>query len=193
MAEESTSTKQIATVGGGCFWCTEAVFLRLRGVSKVTSGYTGGSVDNPTYQQVCTGRTGHAEVVRVEFDPNEISFEQILDVFFHTHDPTTLNQQGADKGTQYRSAIFWNSKEQKEIASALIRKLDEAQEFSNPIVTTLEEQKTFYPAEDYHQDYYDLNPNQGYCRFVIDPKMEKFQKRYKKLLKSSKPKQASPK
>jgi peptide-methionine (S)-S-oxide reductase len=187
MTPEVDSKKtEVVTLGGGCFWCTEAVFLRLRGVKKVTSGYTGGSVSNPTYEQICTGRTGHAEVIRVEFDPSIISFEQILDVFFHTHDPTTLNRQGADRGTQYRSVVFFNSKQQKDKATELIHKLDDSEDFDEPIVTTLEELNEFYSAEDYHQNYYDLNPNQGYCRAVIDPKMAKFQKRYRKLLKPAK-------
>ncbi len=183
MTAEEKLKKEVATLGGGCFWCTEAVFRRLRGVSKVASGYTGGFVPNPTYEQICTGRTGHAEVVRVEFDPDVISFDQILDVFFHTHDPTTLNRQGPDAGTQYRSAVFWNSKKQKDKAIEIIRQLDDSGDFRDPIVTTLEQLKKFYPAEDYHKNYYERNPNQGYCRFVIVPKMTKFNKRYKKLLK----------
>jgi len=186
MADESNSKKDVAILAGGCFWCTEAVFLRLSGVSKVTSGYTGGTVPNPTYEQICTGRTGHAEVVRVEFDPEVISFEQILDVFFHTHDPTTLNQQGADKGTQYRSAVFWNSEKQKDTAAEIIHDLDNAGDFDDPIVTSLEKRTKFYSAEGYHKDYYNRNRSQGYCRFVIDPKMAKFQKRYRKLLKKPK-------
>lgn len=192
MTAEDNAKTETATLGGGCFWCTEAVFLRLRGVSKVTSGYTGGTVKNPTYEQICTGRTGHAEVVQVEFDPQQISFEQILDVFFHTHDPTTLNRQGNDVGTQYRSVVFWKDADQKEAAARLIRELDKSGDFSDPIVTTLEELKEFYSAEKYHQDYYALNPNQGYCRFVIDPKVDKFQKRYKKLLKSTRPEPSQP-
>jgi peptide-methionine (S)-S-oxide reductase len=179
----TTKNLQIATVGGGCFWCTEAVFLRLTGVSKVTSGYTGGFLANPTYEQICTGRTGHAEVIRIEFHPSVISFEQILDVFFHTHDPTTLNQQGGDIGTQYRSVIFWNGDKQKAAAAEIINKLDASGAFGDPIVTTLEELTKFYSAEKYHDNYYNQNRNQSYCRFVIDPKMAKFQKRYKKLLK----------
>ncbi|MCH2202684.1 MAG: peptide-methionine (S)-S-oxide reductase MsrA [Fuerstiella sp.] len=186
MATEENSKKQVAILGGGCFWCTEAVFLRLRGVSKVTSGYTGGTVPNPTYEQICRGDTGHAEVIRIEFDPHIVSFEQILDVFFHTHDPTTLNRQGADRGTQYRSVVFFNSSKQKDTAAKIINKLDDSAEFRDPIVTTLEELKEFYSAEDYHQNYYNLNPNQGYCRVVIDPKMHKFQKRYSKMLKPEK-------
>ena len=182
MTAEEKPKKETATLGGGCFWCTEAVFRRLSGVSKVTSGYTGGSVPNPTYEQICTGRTGHAEVIQVDFDPNVISFDQILDVFFHTHDPTTLNRQGADVGTQYRSAVFWNSKKQKEKSQEIIGKLDDSRDFRDPIGTTLEQLKKFYPAEEYHRNYYELNRKQGYCRFVIDPKMAKFQKRYRKLL-----------
>ena len=181
--EQPKKRNQIATLGGGCFWCTEAVFLRLRGVTRVTSGYTGGTVDNPTYRQICTGKTGHAEVVRIEFDPEEIAFTQILDVFFHTHDPTTLNRQGADVGTQYRSSVFWANKEQKEVAAKVIKDLDDSGEFDFPIVTTLEELGKFYPAEDYHQNYFDENPRQGYCEVVINPKVTKFQKRYKELLK----------
>ena len=183
MTAEEKFKKQVATLGGGCFWCTEAVFRRLRGVGKVTSGYTGGSVPNPMYEQICTGRTGHAEVIRVEFDPDVISFDQVLDVFFHTHDPTTLNRQGPDVGTQYRSAVFWNSKKQKDKAMEIIRKLDDSEDFNDPIVTTLEQLKQFYPAEDYHKNYYERNRSQGYCRFVILPKMAKFRKRYKKLMK----------
>lgn len=181
--EQEKDRVEVAILGGGCFWCTEAVFLRLRGVTKVTSGYTGGTVENPTYRQICTGKTGHAEVVRIEFNPSEISFAQILDVFFHTHDPTTLNRQGADVGTQYRSAVFWADKKQKEAAAAIIKELDEAGDFDFPIVTTLEQLRTFYPAEDYHQNYFDENPGQGYCEVVISPKLSKFQKRYRKLLK----------
>jgi len=181
--EQEKDRVEVAILGGGCFWCTEAVFLRLRGVTKVTSGYTGGTVENPTYRQICTGKTGHAEVVRIEFNPSEISFAQILDVFFHTHDPTTLNRQGADVGTQYRSAVFWADKKQKEAAAAIIKELDEAGDFDFPIVTTLEQLRTFYPAEDYHQNYFDENPSQGYCEVVISPKLSKFQKRYRKLLK----------
>jgi peptide-methionine (S)-S-oxide reductase len=183
MTESDKSQTEVAVLGGGCFWCTEAVFLRLAGVSKVKSGYTGGFLANPTYEQICTGRTGHAEVIRIEFHPSVISFEQILDVFFHTHDPTTLNQQGGDIGTQYRSVIFWNGDKQKATAAEIINKLDASGAFGDPIVTTLEELTKFYSAEKYHDNYYNQNRNQGYCRFVIDPKMAKFQKRYKKLLK----------
>ena len=185
MPAKEEPSPEIAILGSGCFWCTEAVFLRLKGVNKVVSGYTGGTAKNPTYDQVCTGETGHAEVIRIEFASNVISYDQILDVFFHTHDPTTLNQQGADVGTQYRSAIFFRNEEQKAKAKAMIEKLDASGEFDDPIFTTLEKLEEFYPAEDYHQNYFALNPSQGYCRVVVGPKVAKFQKRYKKLLKDS--------
>lgn len=172
---------KVATFGGGCFWCTEAVFLKLKGVEKVVSGYTGGSIKNPTYAQVCGGFTGHAEVIRIEYDPDEIKFEQLLDVFFHTHDPTTKNRQGADVGTQYRSSIFFHDEEQKEIAKKVIAELDKSGDFDDPIVTTLEEMKVFYPAEDYHQDYFAQNPNNPYCQAVVGPKVNKFMKRYKEM------------
>ena len=180
-ADESKSST--ATFGGGCFWCTEAVFLRLRGVKKVTSGYTGGTVANPTYRQVCDGTTGHAEVVQIEFDPGVITYDQLLDVFFHTHDPTTLNRQGADEGTQYRSAVFYHDDKQLKAAKAMIEKLDKSDTFDDPIVTTLEELKTFYPAEDYHQNYFALNSRQPYCQVVVGPKVAKFRERYRALLK----------
>lgn len=177
---------KVATFGGGCFWCTEAVFLKLKGVEKVVSGYTGGSIKNPTYAQVCGGFTGHAEVIRIEYDPDEIKFEQLLDVFFHTHDPTTKNRQGADVGTQYRSSIFFHDEEQKEIAKKVIAELDKSGDFDDPIVTTLEEMKVFYPAEDYHQDYFAQNPNNPYCQAVVGPKVSKFMKRYKEMAKKEK-------
>jgi len=183
MPDKDNAKTETATLGGGCFWCTEAVFLRLKGVTKVVSGYTGGSVKNPTYKQVCTGQTGHAEVIQVEYDPDVISFEQLLDVHFHTHDPTTLNRQGADAGTQYRSAIFYKDDQEKTAAKKVIDELEASNEFDDPIVTTLEKQETFYPAEDYHQNYFEENPGQGYCRAIVGPKVAKFQKRYKKLLK----------
>lgn len=182
-AKQSVAKTQLATFGGGCFWCTEAVFLRLRGVKKVVSGYTGGKTVNPTYKEVCEGNTGHAEVVQIEFDPSEITYEQLLDVFMHTHDPTTLNRQGADVGTQYRSSIFFHDSEQKELAKKVIDELNKSGDFDDPIVTSIEEMKKFYPAEDYHQNYFELNPAQGYCRAVVGPKVAKFQKRYKELLK----------
>jgi peptide-methionine (S)-S-oxide reductase len=174
---------QVATFGGGCFWCTEAVFLKLKGVEKVVSGYAGGKVKDPTYEQVCTGLTGHAEVIRIEYKPEEIRFEQLLDVFFHTHDPTTKNRQGADVGTQYRSAVFFNNDEEKEITKRVIAELDKSGDFDDPIVTTLEEMKIFYPAEDYHQNYFAQNPGNSYCRAVVGPKVAKFLKRYKDMAK----------
>ena len=176
----------VATFAGGCFWCTEAVFERLKGVSKVTSGYIGGSVPNPTYRQVCEGTTGHAEAVQITYDPTVITFEQLLDVHFHTHDPTTLNRQGADVGTQYRSAVFVHDDKQKATVEKMITRLDKTEEFSSQIVTTIEKYSKWYPAEDYHQEYFKLNPNAGYCQFVVGPKVAKFQKRYKDLLKPKK-------
>jgi peptide-methionine (S)-S-oxide reductase len=167
-----------ATLAGGCFWCLEAVFEQLKGVEKVVSGYCGGTVSNPTYEQVCTGRTGHAEVVQVTFDPNVISYREILDVFFATHDPTTKNRQGADVGTQYRSAIFYHSLEQKETAERRITELNAEQIWPAPIVTEVVPLATFYPAEEYHQGYYRGNPVQGYCRAVISPKVAKFRKQF---------------
>ncbi len=186
MADDQSSEKtEVAVLAGGCFWCTEAVFLRLRGVQRVMPGYTGGSVPNPTYAQVCTGLTGHAEAVRIEFDPQQISYEQILDVHFHTHDPTTLNRQGADEGTQYRSAVFWATEEQKAAAEQMIARLNASGEFRRPVVTTLEKLGPFYPAEDYHRNYFARNPQERYCQLVISPKVSKFRERYRKLLKSA--------
>jgi len=177
---------KVATFGGGCFWCTEAVFLKLKGVEKVVSGYTGGKIKNPTYAQVSGGFTGHAEVIQIEYDPAEITFEQLLDVFFHTHDPTTKNRQGADVGTQYRSSIFFHDEEQKEATKKVIAELDKSGDFDDPIVTTLEEMKIFYPAEDYHQDYFAQNPGNPYCQAVVGPKVSKFMKRYKDMAKKDK-------
>ena len=174
--------KQTATVGGGCFWCTEAIFQQIQGVEKVVSGYTGGNAPGkPTYREVTSGLTGHAEVVQITFDSDSISYEEILTIFMTTHDPTTLNRQGADVGTQYRSSIFYNNQQQKEIASKIIEKLQP--HFDNPIVTTLEELTIFYPAEDYHQDYYNQNKEQGYCNFVITPKLAKLRQLYTSKLK----------
>ncbi len=167
----SPSKTQTATLGAGCFWCVEAVFERLPGVKKVISGYTGGRVDNPTYKQICTGTTGHAEVARIEFDPAVISFEKILEVFFESHDPTTLNRQGADEGDQYRSAIFFADEEQKQ--AALRAKAAAQKNWDDPIVTEITPLGKFYPAEDYHQNYFKENPDQGYCTFVIKPKIKK--------------------
>jgi peptide-methionine (S)-S-oxide reductase len=174
---------QMATLGSGCFWCTEAFFLRLKGVESVVSGYTGGKVKNPTYREVCTGTTGHAEVVQVKFNPKVISYEEILEVFWNTHDPTTLNRQGADEGPQYRSAVFYHNEEQKKIAEQYKDQLNKSGVFKNSIVTEITPFSIFYPAEDYHQNYYALNANQGYCQYVIRPKIEKFNKQYAAKLK----------
>lgn len=179
------SKLQLATFGSGCFWCTEAVFLELRGVHKVVSGYTGGQVENPTYEQVCTGLTGHAEVIQVSFDPDTISFPELLEVFWKTHDPTTLNQQGADRGTQYRSAIFYHNEEQREAAERYKQKLDESGAFGDPIVTEITVFEKLYPAEAYHQNYYNRKPNEGYCSYVIGPKLDKFRDVFRDKLKAN--------
>lgn len=168
--------QEVATLGGGCFWCLEAVYDEVQGVEKVVSGYAGGEVENPTYRAVCTGKTGHAEVVQVTYDPDEISFREILEIFFVIHDPTTLNRQGADVGTQYRSAIFYHDEEQREIAEEVIAEVSEA--WDDPIVTELAPIPPFYRAEDYHQDYYENNPAQPYCQVVIRPKLAKFRKTF---------------
>ena len=173
---------EIATFGGGCFWCIEAVIQRLNGVEKVESGYTGGRIENPTYREVCSGKTGHAEVIQVTFDSNVLSYEDLLTVFFTSHDPTTLNRQGADQGTQYRSAVFYHSDEQKEIAMCIMEKLKNV--FPDPIVTELSELGKFYAAEDYHQDYYNNNSQAGYCRVVIDPKVKKLRDQHADKLKA---------
>ncbi|QEC53385.1 peptide-methionine (S)-S-oxide reductase [Anseongella ginsenosidimutans] len=172
-----------ATFGAGCFWCVEAIFQNLEGVEKVSSGYTGGHVPNPSYEEVCTGVTGHAEVARILFNPEVISFEELLEVFWQTHDPTTLNRQGADVGTQYRSAIFYHNEEQKRLAEEYKRKLNESGAFNNPVITEISPLTVFYEAENYHQDYYRNNGDQPYCRLVIKPKMEKFEKVFKDKLK----------
>jgi len=175
---------QIATVGGGCFWCTEAVFQEINGVRQVISGYSGGNVPGrPTYREICSGLTGHAEVVQVTFDPSVISYEDILVIFMTTHDPTTLNRQGADRGTQYRSVIFYTDENQKGIAEIVIREL--AQYYKNPIVTEVSEAVTFYEAEKEHQDFYKNNPDYGYCNFVIDPKLAKLRKLHSDKLKNA--------
>ncbi len=168
--------QEVATLGGGCFWCLEAVFKELRGVEKVVSGYTGGKGKNPTYHQVCSGATGHAEVVQITFNPQGVSFKEILQVFFTIHDPTTLNRQGYDEGTQYRSAIFYHTPEQREVAEQTIAELATEKVWDNPIVTEITPLPEFYAAEDYHQDYYENNPNQPYCRAVVEPKVAKFRK-----------------
>ncbi len=178
-----TQGSEVATLGGGCFWCLEAVYDELKGVEDVVSGYAGGTVANPSYQLVCTGRTGHAEVVQVTFDPAVISYREILQVFFAIHDPTTLNRQGADVGPQYRSVIFYHSPEQKATAEALVAELNAAHLWPNPIVTQVVPFEAFYPAEAYHQEYFARNPEQGYCQVVIAPKVAKFRKQYLERLK----------
>lgn len=172
-----------ATLAGGCFWCLEAVFDELKGVTSVASGYAGGKVDNPTYQQVCSGTTGHAEVVRVDFDPALVSFKDLLRIFFTIHDPTTRNRQGADVGTQYRSAVFYHSPEQQQAAQQVIAELTGASIWDAPIVTEVSPLPTYYPAEDYHQEYFARNPEQGYCRAVIAPKVAMFRSKYLAQLK----------
>ena len=174
---------EIATLANGCFWCTEAIFQRLNGVEKVTSGYSGGKVKNPTYNEVTSGETGHAEVIQIQFNPSVITFQEILDVFFATHDPTTLNRQGYDVGTQYRSAIFYHSTAQKEVAETFIKALTDAKVYDKKIVTQVTPFEAFYDAEAYHQNYYNNNKNQGYCVAVINPKLDKFIKKYKDKLK----------
>lgn len=174
---------ELATLGGGCFWCLEAVYDDLRGVTDVVSGYAGGRMRNPSYRDVCSGTTGHAEVVQVAFDPAQVTFREMLEVFFTIHDPTTLNRQGADVGTQYRSVIFYHSEEQKAVAEALIAELNTQNLWGHPIVTELTPAPPFYPAEDYHQEYFARNPDQGYCQVVIAPKVAKFRKKYLERLK----------
>jgi peptide-methionine (S)-S-oxide reductase len=174
---------EIATLGSGCFWCTEAFFLRVKGIESVVSGYSGGKVKNPTYREVCSGLTGHAEVIQVKFDPALITYSEVLEIFWNTHDPTTLNKQGADEGTQYRSVVFYHSEAQKQTAEDYKRQLEKSGVYKNPIVTEISPFTIFYPAEDYHQNYYALNPNQGYCQYVIRPKIEKFNKQYAAKLK----------
>jgi peptide-methionine (S)-S-oxide reductase len=173
-----------ATLGGGCFWCLEAVFLELRGVRRVVSGYAGGKVPNPSYEQVCTGRTGHAEVVQVTFDPAELSYADLLRVFFAIHDPTTLNRQGNDVGPQYRSIILTHTEEQRRTAAAVKREITEQGLWDGPIVTEIVPIEAFYPAEDYHQDYFANNPNTGYCRVVVAPKVAKFRKQFAERLRA---------
>jgi peptide-methionine (S)-S-oxide reductase len=170
--------EETAVLGGGCFWCLEAVFDRLAGVKSVESGYMGGNVDNPSYRQVCSGSTGHAEVVRVKFDPKQLGYRDLLEVFFTIHDPTTFNRQGNDVGTQYRSVIFYTSEDQRRTAEQVISELNAARVWPNPIVTTVEPAQKFFVAEDYHQQYYDNNSSQPYCQFVVAPKVEKFQKKF---------------
>ncbi|MBC7890525.1 MAG: peptide-methionine (S)-S-oxide reductase MsrA [Ferruginibacter sp.] len=176
-------TMDTATFGTGCFWCTEAIFQQVEGVSKVISGYSGGKVDNPSYKQVCTGTTGHAECLNIEYDPSKITFDELLEIFWQVHDPTTLNRQGNDIGTQYRSVVFYHNEAQKALVEKYKAALDKSGAWDNPVVTTLEPYMKFYPAEDYHQNYYNDNTGQGYCQFVIRPKVEKFQKVFKTKLK----------
>jgi peptide-methionine (S)-S-oxide reductase len=174
---------EVLVLGGGCFWCTEAVFLRLNGVVQVISGYAGGLVERPSYQQICSGTTGHAEVIQVIFDPTKINLSELLAVFWATHDPTTLNRQGADAGPQYRSAIFYLSEAQEKQASKMMEKLDQSNQFSAPIVTEITAFSNFYPAENYHQNYYTLNEGQPYCQYVVRPKVEKLQRLFEDKLK----------
>ncbi len=174
---------ETATLGGGCFWCLEAIFNELRGVKKVVSGYSGGSVPDPTYLQVSTGTTGHAEAVQIRFDPQIISFRELLEIFFTIHDPTTLNRQGADFGMQYRSVIFYHTPEQKEVAKEVIAELEVAKIWDAPIVTEVSQFKAFYPGEEYHQQYFERNPHEPYCRVVIAPKVAKFRKQFLAKLK----------
>jgi peptide-methionine (S)-S-oxide reductase len=175
--------REIATLAGGCFWCVEAVFVELRGVEHVQSGYMGGQLPQPTYEDVCTGRTGHAEVIQVAFDPDVISFRELLEVFFTTHDPTTLNRQGADVGTQYRSAIFYHTPEQAETAQQVIAAFNAEKIWPDPIITEVTPVDTFYPAEGYHQDYFANNPQQPYCNAVIPPKLAKLRQKFAAKLK----------
>lgn len=180
---KSTSNLETITLGGGCYWCVEAVYENLDGVKSVISGFSGGKVANPTYEEVCTGTTGHAEVVQITYDKNKTDLNEIFKVFFTVHDPTTLNRQGADVGTQYRSVIFYKNDEQKKAAESIIAELNKAKVYSSPIVTKVEPFRAFYKAEDYHQNYYANNKNQPYCKMVIQPKIEKFEKVFKDKLK----------
>jgi peptide-methionine (S)-S-oxide reductase len=184
-ADQENHSTEIATLGGGCFWCLEPVFSELEGVEEVVVGYAGGEVENPSYEQVCTGRTGHAEVVRVSFDPDEITFREILQVFFSIHDPTTRNRQGADVGPQYRSIILYRDEAQKQVAEQVIDELNQEGIWGKPIVTEVVPFETFFKAEEYHQEYYKKNPYAGYCQVVIRPKVSKFRKHYKDRLKSA--------
>jgi peptide-methionine (S)-S-oxide reductase len=180
---KSTSNLETITLGGGCYWCVEAVYENLDGVKSVISGFSGGKIANPTYEEVCTGTTGHAEVVQITYDKNKTDLNEIFKVFFTVHDPTTLNRQGADVGTQYRSVIFYKNDEQKKAAESIIAELNKAKVYSSPIVTKVEPFRAFYKAEDYHQNYYANNKNQPYCKMVIQPKIEKFEKVFKDKLK----------
>ena len=183
LSNEHSGKMEVATLGGGCFWCIEAAFEEIRGVVNVESGYAGGTTDSPIYEQVCTGTTGHAEVVQVTFDPNRISFREILDIFFTAHNPTTLNRQGADVGTQYRSAIFYHTEKQKKVAEGVIEEFNAAKVWDDPIVTKVEPFKKFYRAEEYHRRYFYRHPEAGYCRIVIAPKIAKLRRKYREKLK----------
>jgi peptide-methionine (S)-S-oxide reductase len=183
MAVNTKQGLELATFGSGCFWCTEAIFLNVDGVEKVESGYSGGKVKNPTYKEVCSGLTGHAEVIQLTYDPKKVSYEELLEIFWKTHDPTTLNRQGADEGTQYRSVIYYHNDQQKKLAEFYKKKLEDAKAFDGPIVTEISPFSIFYKAEDYHQNYYNLNSSAPYCSFVIQPKLEKFRKVFKEKLK----------
>ena len=182
-ADEPKEKLETATFGSGCFWCTEAVFAELNGVESAVSGYSGGRVENPTYEQVSTGRTGHAEVIQVKYDPKVIAFPELLEVFWKTHDPTTLNMQGPDHGTQYRSAVFYHNDEQRRAAEHFKKRLNDEEAFNAPVVTEITKFTKFYPAEDYHQEYFKLNPRQQYCRAIIQPKVAKFRKAFADKLK----------
>ncbi|MDC6364567.1 MULTISPECIES: peptide-methionine (S)-S-oxide reductase MsrA [Flavobacteriaceae] len=182
MNKQKEKNLETAIFAGGCFWCTEAVFQRLDGVEAVVSGYTGGTIKNPAYREICTGRTGHAEAIKITFDPSQISFVELLEIFFATHDPTTLNRQGNDVGTQYRSEIFYTTPEQKAQAKEFIALLDKEHIFASPIVTAISEEKPFYNAEEEHQNYYNDHRNQSYCQFIIDPKIKKLRKHFSKKL-----------
>lgn len=174
---------EMATLGGGCFWCIEAIYLEMKGVISVSSGYSGGKIKNPTYREVTSGMTGHAEVVQITFDPEVISYRDILTIFFHVHDPTTLNRQGADVGTQYRSVIFYHDENQKAIAEEVMQEIQNSKVWKDPLVTELTPLTAFYVAEDYHQEYFSNNPNAPYCTFVVSPKVEKFRKNFQEYLK----------
>jgi peptide-methionine (S)-S-oxide reductase len=177
-------SKELATLAGGCFWCLEAIYKELRGVERVVSGYAGGHVERPNYREVCEGTTGHAEVVQITFDPSLVSYKELLEVFFTIHDPTTLNRQGADVGTQYRSAVFYHTPEQRETAGQTIAEMEAARVWDSPIVTEVVPLDRFYPAEGYHQDYFEKNPSQPYCRAVVEPKVSKFRKLFLDRLKA---------
>jgi peptide-methionine (S)-S-oxide reductase len=177
------ASSEVATIAGGCFWCIEAIFLEVDGVQRVISGYTGGTTVNPTYQEVCNNNTGHAEAVQVAFDPARISYREILEIFLSVHDPTTLNQQGADRGTQYRSAVFYHDEQQRSIVEKLVKDLNESRLWKKPIVTQIVPLGKFYPAEDYHREYLSRHPEQAYCRMVISPKVKKFRKQWAKRVK----------